>query len=191
MSASGIRDEEDGSLHAVSCCTPLGGICKPVEVEEFFNLGYYDDDTSRLFPCTSPFFIWPFFGPLLFENQTSDARDHCANERTFLSYLRLSIYMAIVSVAIVLSFHVKNQPSAAELAMARPLGVLFWLLSVACLLVGLGNYIETVNKYSRKAAIVQSGFKTQVTMGFVSVAIIATCVTLLVINRLNENTDTK
>lgn len=49
--------------------------------------------------------------------------------------------MAIVSVAIVLSFHVKNQPSAAELAMARPLGVLFWLLSVACLLVGLGNYI--------------------------------------------------
>lgn len=49
--------------------------------------------------------------------------------------------MAIVSVAIVLSFHVKNEPSAAELAMARPLGVLFWLLSVACLLVGLGNYI--------------------------------------------------
>lgn len=95
------------------------------------------DDHSR----TLPFFVWPFFGPLLFENQTSDARDHCANERTFLSYLRLSIYMAVVSVAIVLSFHVKSQPSAVELAMARPLGVLFWLLSVACLLVGLGNYI--------------------------------------------------
>lgn len=90
---------------------------------------------------SSPFWIWPFFGPLLFENQTSDARDHCANERTFLSYLRLSIYMAIVSVAIVLSFHLKTTPSAAELAMARPLGVLFWVLSVALLLVGLGNYI--------------------------------------------------
>lgn len=157
------------------------------------NTSHSSNDTSRLFPCTSPFFIWPFFGPLLFENQTSDARDHCANERTFLSYLRLSIYMAIVSVAIVLSFHVKSQPSAAELAMARPLGVIFWLLSVACLLVGLGNYIgefgahmgrlcgdvmleswmltcgacvcappETVNKFSRKAAIVQSGFKTQI-----------------------------
>ncbi|KAJ4415762.1 hypothetical protein N0V82_007124 [Gnomoniopsis sp. IMI 355080] len=99
--------------------------------------------------------------------------------------------MAIVSVAIVLSFHLKSEPSAAELAMARPLGVIFWMLSVACLLVGLGNYIETVNKYSRKAAIVQSGFKTQLTMGFVSGAIIATCVTLLVINRLNEATDTK
>ncbi|KAF3768048.1 hypothetical protein M406DRAFT_40473, partial [Cryphonectria parasitica EP155] len=108
------------------------------------------------------FFLWPaLFGPLLFENQTSDARDHCANERTFLSYLRLSIYMAIVAVAIVLSFHLKSRPSAAELAMARPLGVVFWLLSVACLLVGLGNYIQTVNKYSRKIAIVQTGIKTQ------------------------------
>lgn len=57
--------------------------------------------------------------------------------------------MAIVSVAIVLSFHLKNQPSAAELAMARPLGVVFWILSVACLLVGLGNYIGTSrNRYS-------------------------------------------
>lgn len=86
--------------------------------------------------------MWPLFGPLLFENQTSDARDHCANERTFLSYLRLSIYMAIVSVAIVLSFHLKSQPTPAELAMATPLGVVFWLLSVACLLAGLGNYIR-------------------------------------------------
>lgn len=50
--------------------------------------------------------------------------------------------MAIVSVAIVLSFHLKSQPSEAELAMATPLGVVFWILSVACLLVGLGNYIR-------------------------------------------------
>lgn len=102
------------------------------------------DDTSFHGPChsgSSPFWAWPFFGPLLFENQTSDARDHCANERTFLSYLRLSIYMAVVAVAIVLSFHLRAQPSATELAMSRPLGILFWLLSVACLLVGLGNYI--------------------------------------------------
>lgn len=104
----------------------------------------HSDDTSfSCSPASSPFWVWPFFGPLLFENQTSDARDHCANERTFLSYLRLSIYMAVVSVAIVLSFHLKNQPSAAELAMSRPLGVVFWLLSVACLLAGLGNYIGT------------------------------------------------
>jgi hypothetical protein len=30
----------------------------------------------------------------------------------FLSWLKLSIYMAIVSVAIVLSFHLKSKPSS-------------------------------------------------------------------------------
>ncbi|RDW69577.1 hypothetical protein BP6252_08597 [Coleophoma cylindrospora] len=109
----------------------------------------------------SIFCVPPFFGPLLFENSNSDARDHCANERTFLSYLRLSVYMAIVSVAIVVSFHLKNQPTAFELRMAKPLGIIFWVLSVSCLALGFGNYIKTVNKYSRRAAIVQTGWKTQ------------------------------
>lgn len=31
---------------------------------------------------SSAFFLWPLFGPLLFENESSDARDHCANERS-------------------------------------------------------------------------------------------------------------
>jgi uncharacterized membrane protein YidH (DUF202 family) len=94
---------------------------------------------------SASFFAWPFFGPLLFANETSDARDHCANERTFLSYLRLSLYMAVVAVAIVLSFHLKSQPSSAELRMAKPLGLVFWGLSVACLFVGLGNYIRELS----------------------------------------------
>lgn len=76
--------------------------------------------------------------------------------------------------------------------MAKPLGAIFWVLSVSCLGVGIANYAstsfpllrlshggedhimyvqeaidmiwfrpETVNKYSRRAAIVQSGCKTQ------------------------------
>ncbi|KAJ0118038.1 hypothetical protein J7T55_014491 [Diaporthe amygdali] len=137
-----IRDEEDGSFCAVSCCAPLGELMKPVDVDDLFDSGYYYDSNQASGRGSASFFMWPFFGPLLFENQTSDARDHCANERTFLSYLRLSIYMAIVSVAIVLSFHLKSQPSAAELRMAKPLGLVFWILSVACLCVGLGNYIR-------------------------------------------------
>lgn len=104
-------------------------------------------DTGEASGWGSSFFTWPFLGPLLFENQTSDARDHCANERTFLSYLRLSVYMAVVAVAIVLSFHLKSQPSPAELRMAKPLGLVFWALSVACLLVGLGNYIREFSHF--------------------------------------------
>lgn len=45
--------------------------------------------------------------------------------------------------------------------MAKPLGIVFWLLSLSCLALGFGNYIKTVNKYSRRAAIVQTGWKTQ------------------------------
>ncbi len=69
--------------------------------------------------------------------------------------------MAIVSIAIVVSFHLKAQPTPLELRMAQPLGIIFWFLSLACLALGFGNYIKTVNKYSRRAAIVQTGWKTQ------------------------------
>ncbi|KAK3353109.1 hypothetical protein B0T25DRAFT_202066 [Lasiosphaeria hispida] len=185
-------DEEDGTT---SCCTTL---TRPVRVS----------DMGRLAPNTneSAFCLPPLFGPLIFDNESSDCRDHCANERTFLSYLRLSIYMAIVSVAIVLSFHLRKTASDIELRMAMPLGGIFWVLSVACLGVGVSNYINTVNKYSRRAAIVQTGWKTQTVflpfqvtfsseanslqvMAIIALCIIASCVTLLVINRINEGSD--
>jgi hypothetical protein len=50
--------------------------------------------------------------------------------------------MAVVSVALVLSFHLKHQPTTIELRMARPLGAIFWVLAVAALGVGVGNYIS-------------------------------------------------
>ncbi|OWP06478.1 hypothetical protein B2J93_9251 [Marssonina coronariae] len=141
------------------------------------------------------FCLVPFFGPLLFDNTDSDARDHCANERSneapvtlpkplfsFLSYLRLSVYMAIVSIAIVVSFHLKSQPSALELRMAKPLGIVFWLLSLSCLTLGLGNYIKTVNKYSRRAAIVQTGWKTQSVLTTIAFSIVAVCIIFLATN---------
>lgn len=70
--------------------------------------------------------------------------------------------MSIVSVAIVISFHLKSQPTAVDRRIALPVGLLFWLLSLACLISGVANYIKTVEKYSRRRALVQSGWKTQV-----------------------------
>lgn len=60
----------------------------------------------------------------------------------FLSYLRLSIYMAIVSVAITVSFHIKGTPSDLERRVSKPLGGIFWVLSVVTLVLGAGNYIS-------------------------------------------------
>lgn len=145
------------------CC----GLLAPVDVESACpsashhpHAHYHHQHVSGIGPGTT-FWTSPLLGPLLFSNDSSDARDHAANERTFLSYLRLSIYMAVVSVAITLSFHLKSQPTDVELRMARPLGLVFWLLAVACLALGFGNYVNTLNKYSRKAAIVQTGWRTQ------------------------------
>lgn len=129
-----------------------------------------------------PFLQRPWLAPLLFPNESSDARDHCANERTFLSWLRLSVYLAIVSSAIVISFHLKTEASELEIKMALPLGIVFWLLSVACLASGLANYIRTVTKYSRRQALVQSGWKTQVVFTVIATAIVAACVLFLAID---------
>ncbi|KAF4513435.1 hypothetical protein G6O67_000708 [Ophiocordyceps sinensis] len=147
-----------------------------------------DDDApsraSASVAASSAFYGWPLLGPLLFDNETSDARDHCANERTFLSSLRLAVYMAILSVAMTLSFHLAHRPSDLERRMAKPLGLVFWLLSVATLLVGLGNYITTVNKYGRRAAIVQTGWRTQLLLALLALCIIGTCVVLIVVPTL-------
>ncbi|KAI0111373.1 hypothetical protein F4814DRAFT_352197 [Daldinia grandis] len=124
-------DPENPRPSSRSCCGGLSltELSRPVEVS--------DSSVSNVF------WSWPILGPLLVENESSDTRDHCANERTFLSYLRLSVYMAIVAIAIVLSFHLKSQPSDLELRMAQPLGIVFWLLSLACLILGFGNYINS------------------------------------------------
>jgi uncharacterized membrane protein YidH (DUF202 family) len=121
----------------------------------------------------------PFNAPLLIPNTSSDVRDHLANERTFLSWLRLSVYLAVVSIAILINFHLKHQPSALEVKVSMPVGIIFWILSLASLVSGFSNYVRTVAKYARKDALVQSGFKTQVMFGIVSGSIIAACVLFL------------
>lgn len=70
--------------------------------------------------------------------------------------------MSVVSIAIIISFHLKSQPTSIEKRIALPVGLLFWLLSVACLANGFANYIKTVTKYAKRQALVQSGWKTQV-----------------------------
>lgn len=154
------------------CCGPFSfsELMRPVEVA--------DSQSDNVF------WSWPLLGPLLVENESSDTRDHCANERTFLSYLRLSIYMAIVAIAIVLSFHLKSRPSPIELRMALPLGIIFWLLSLSCLVLGFGNYIKTLDKYSKKVAIVQTGWRTQSIMSLIALSIVGTSVILLVITKV-------
>lgn len=80
--------------------------------------------------------------------------------------------------------------------MAKPLGIVFWCLGLVCLCAGFGNYIKTVTKYSRRMALVQTGWKTQVAsfcpekvlsyqtnkgqvFGIVAASIVGVCILLL------------
>jgi len=110
--------------------------------------------------------------------------------KAFLSYVKLSIYLAVVSVAIVLSFHLRQQPTRLELRMAVPLGAIFWVLSLACLGVGLANYMNTINKYGRKAAIVQTGWRTQMMVGTIATCIVGASLTLLIANKIEQRPST-
>lgn len=116
--------------------------------------------------------------------------------------------MAIVSVAIIVNFHLKSEPSTTgkipekarlkasmsddnrlltdkndlERRVSFPVGVIFWMLSVACLVSGLANYIKTISRYSRRTALVQAGWKTQTVFTVVATTIVAACILFLTTN---------
>ncbi len=152
----------------VTCCL-LRVVTRGVDCETHNRDASSPSNPWRLF------LSHPLYSPLLFPNVSSDARDHCANERTFLSWLRLSVYLAVVSVAIFINFHIKHQPTLLEERTSFPLGIIFWLLAIACLASGFANYVRTVAKYARRRALVQSGVKTQIIFGVVAAAIVAAC----------------
>lgn len=66
--------------------------------------------------------------------------------------------MATVSVAVVSSFHLKHEPSDVERRIALPVGIIFWLLALSCLIAGTTNYAATVTRFSRNRALVQHGW---------------------------------
>lgn len=56
------------------------------------------------------------------------------------------------------------------------------MLSLACLAVGLSNYIKTVTKYARRAALVQTGWKTQMVVTIIAIVIVGCCGLFLAVN---------
>lgn len=67
--------------------------------------------------------------------------------------------------------------------MALPLGIVFWVLALFCLVSGFATYVRTLTKYSRRTALVQSGWKTQMVFGVVAISIVGTCILLLITNK--------
>ncbi|RXW17747.1 hypothetical protein EST38_g8113 [Candolleomyces aberdarensis] len=91
---------------------------------------------------------------MVLENSGSVARDHLASERTFLAYVRTSMALASMGVALVQLFSIAEYTSRATgtevyaaarrvQRFSRPLGGLTIAFSFAVLLIGLWRYFKT------------------------------------------------
>ncbi|KAK0200176.1 hypothetical protein DFS33DRAFT_1266552 [Desarmillaria ectypa] len=89
---------------------------------------------------------------LTLENNGSVARDHLASERTFLAYVRTSLVLASVGVALVQLFSLSSRTTSNETTFsptsgaahgyARPLGATAVILSLGILGVGMTRYFS-------------------------------------------------
>ncbi|KAJ2137580.1 hypothetical protein IW136_003454 [Coemansia sp. RSA 678] len=90
---------------------------------------------------------------LKLENKGSVARDHLANERTYLAWIRTSLSMVTVGVAIRQLYRVSidlgneidpaADPSASDPLAGKVLGVSFVALGMAFVFVGLYRYFHS------------------------------------------------
>ncbi|KAI3657935.1 hypothetical protein MP638_000247 [Amoeboaphelidium occidentale] len=83
---------------------------------------------------------------LVLENKGATARDHLANERTYLAYLRTSLSILTVGVASVQLFRLAPKDNSAGVAtvdLARAVGGTLIVLSILFILLGATRYYYT------------------------------------------------
>lgn len=112
------------------------------------------------------FFEWPCVTNIIFENNTSEARDLDANERNFLSMLRLTLYLGLVGVVVLFNTRLpttgdnKEKPDKNKVHLnekiAISLGIVFCVLSIFGLWATVNNYISTIGGYAKQRSVVQT-----------------------------------
>ncbi|KAI9018589.1 hypothetical protein CLU79DRAFT_679993, partial [Phycomyces nitens] len=80
---------------------------------------------------------------VLLENTASVARDHLANERTFLAWLRTSLSMITVGVAITQLYHLQPTDNQLKPNPGRALGATFVVFSILFLYFGNARYFHS------------------------------------------------
>ncbi|KAJ7596994.1 hypothetical protein C8J56DRAFT_817173 [Mycena floridula] len=112
---------------------------------------------------------------LVIENNGSTARDHLANERTLLAYLRTSLAVASAGVALVQLFTIaSNSPqtgAAFDRRFARPLGAVTVAIGLIILTIGVTRY------FTVQLALIKGKFP----VGRLTVAGIGGCLVAIII----------
>src|SRR5690606_7665565 len=122
----------------------------------------------------------PYISCLLYTNSGSTARDVLANERNWMSWLRLSLFLNVLTIAMALNFQLKSSPTPLEKRMSLPLGIILWVLSAAALVAGSGAYFSNLKTYARQLPSGRrTGKWTGWTFAIVTFGVMVLCVILI------------
>ncbi|CAH1760671.1 5048_t:CDS:2 [Entrophospora sp. SA101] len=80
---------------------------------------------------------------LVLENRASVARDHLANERTFLAWLRTSLSFISIGIAITQLFRLNLNGKKSDDKVGKPLGLTFVVLGIIFLVIGIIRYFHS------------------------------------------------
>ncbi|GAA5892858.1 hypothetical protein JCM8208_004106 [Rhodotorula glutinis] len=124
------------------------------------------------------------WGSVLVPNNGSTARDYCARERNFLSMVKMSTTLALVSAALLIRFQFGEEVSMPrfERYAQTPLGILFFVACLVTLAAGTFTFYTTSSGYEHRQAFVYAGKSTDAALVCVTVLVFTTCVVLLVAN---------
>ncbi|KAM9940451.1 hypothetical protein OXX80_000082 [Metschnikowia pulcherrima] len=81
------------------------------------------------------------YASLRLENSGAVARDHMANERTFLAWLRTSLSLVTIGIGIVQLLKLKNESEDLS-RYAKPLGASFVFIGIMTLVMGTLRYFR-------------------------------------------------
>ncbi|ORX50948.1 hypothetical protein DM01DRAFT_252122 [Hesseltinella vesiculosa] len=114
----------------------------------------------------------------LLENKASVARDHLANERTFLAWLRTSLSLITVGVAITQLYQLNTVENGNKRLIGRALGGTFVALSIVFL------YFANVRYFHAQYALTQNQFpasRGSVLVGSISVLCVLVAMFVVII----------
>ncbi|KAG8689964.1 hypothetical protein FRC08_010725, partial [Ceratobasidium sp. 394] len=168
------QPKRENSVPIISTAPPQKGMSRHVQDPSSSGCPQEDDDQvvqqrtwrERLNP------------QMVLENSGSVARDHLANERTWLAYVRTSLAIASTGVALVQLFTISAQQSNDTRLLggklqrfARPLGAAIVIIGLMVLALGVNRYFRI--QYSLTLNQFPPARKTVAFISTVLVAIVA------------------
>ncbi|SCZ93086.1 BZ3500_MvSof-1268-A1-R1_Chr6-2g08452 [Microbotryum saponariae] len=121
-------------------------------------------------------------GTRLIPNEGSTARDYLARERNFLSWIKLSSVLSIISAAILLHLSLGGVKEVPQFALnaAVPLSILFFIAAFSSLFVGIHDTLSVDDKYRRRTGFVYAGRASTLTTWAICGLALASCIILVI-----------